>query len=343
MARVLVDAAVLDGLSASFPLAWLSDMELLPFAPRALTAQTPGVASADALLVRTVTKVDAGMLAALPALRAVATLSSGTDHLDLDALERRGIALHTGHGGNAQAVADWVAWVLDRLREQLQGTRVLVVGVGAVGTAVADRLEELGFEPVLCDPPRALREPDFPARTLDQALSDGPYAAVTLHVPKISAGPFATAGMMDRERLERVGHAVLLNAARGGVVDEAAATVLRRNGQLGGLAVDTFVGEPCPASDFIAAADLVTPHIGGHSVEGKLRVAHLAVSGLRATLGLPPIEAWQAACARIVASWGVADWRADVQLDAADRALRAHPERFEAIRHAHRRRADDLR
>ncbi len=335
MPRLLVDTAVLSGAANSLPLAWLDGLELLPFAPRDLTPQTPRAGEADALLVRTATRVDAALLAGLPRLRALATLSSGTDHLDVAALPAHGVSLHTGHGGNAVAVADWVDWALSRL--PLQNRRVLIVGVGAVGTAVTQLLTAHGLDVTLCDPPRAAREADFAPLTLDEALTQGPWGAVTLHVPKVSAGPHATTNLLNRARLLQLPGAVVLNAARGGVLDEVAALELRQTGHLGGLAVDTFVGEPRPLAALLQHADLVTPHIAGHSIEGKLRVAHRAVAGLRVALHLPPAGTLATAIADVLACCDDTDLTPFAALDAANQALRAAPQQFEAIRHGHRR------
>ncbi len=335
MPQLLVDTAVLSGHANSLPLAWLEGCKLLAFAPRELTPHTPHAHDADALLVRTATRVDAALVAGLPRLRALATLSSGTDHLDLPALRAHDVGLHTGHGGNAIAVADWVSWALARL--PLRNRRVLVIGVGAVGSAVAELLAHQGLTPTLCDPPRSEREADFPPLTLDQALADGPWGAVTLHVPKAADGPHATTDLLHRHRLAQLRGAVVLNAARGGVLDETAAAALRLDGHLAGLAVDTFVGEPRPRPELLKAADLATPHIAGHSIEGKLRVAHRAIAGLRRALELPPSGSLAAAISDVLAGLGDRDLTPFAALDAANRALRAEPAQFEAIRHTHRR------
>ncbi len=335
MPRLLVDTAVLSGHANSLPLTWLDGFELLPFAPRELTPHTPHAGDADALLVRTTTRVAAPLLAGLPRLRAVATLSSGTDHLDLRAIRERGVSLHTGHGGNAIAVADWVHWALSRLT--LQNRRVLIVGVGAVGTAVARLLTACGFELTFCDPPRAEREPDFAGVTLDEALRQGPWGAVTLHVPKALEGAHATQDLLNRPRLQQLRGAVVLNAARGGVLEEVAALTLRAEGFLGGLAVDTFCNEPRPRADLLHAADLATPHLAGHSIEGKLRVAHRAMAGLRTALDLPPSGTLATAIRDVLATLGERDLAAFPALDAANLALKGQPERFEEIRHDHRR------
>ena len=335
MPRLLVDTAVLAGQANSLPLHWLDGFELLPFAPRALTSDTPHARTADALLVRTATRVDAGLLAELPGLRAVATLSSGTDHLDVAELARRSVTLHTGHGGNALAVADWVDWALRDLR--LRNRRVLVVGVGAVGSAVAQLLKQRRLAVTLCDPPRAERDPTFPALTLDEALTRAPWGAVTLHVPRVLEGPHATRDLLNRERLLRLRGAVVLNAARGGVMDESSAVELRQSRHLAGLAVDTFCDEPAPRADLLQVADRVTPHIAGHSIEGKLRVAHRAVTSLRAALGLPPPGTLADAVTAALRQAGDVSLAPFAALDAAHHALRADPARFELTRHGHLR------
>lgn len=363
MTRLLVDEALLSGATGALPPSWLAGLDLRPFAGRAL-AGSPDLAWAEALLLRTVTRLDATTLARMPRLQAVATLSSGTDHLDLRALAERGGVLCSGHGGNAWAVADWVEWALTRQwqpgdaeilqpydsqrlirRIDLAGRTVLVVGVGAVGSTVSTRLKALGARVLACDPPRAQAEPAFASLDLDAALAWGPDA-VTLHVPLERRGPEPTWRLLDEPRLLRLCEAsarppVVLNAARGGVLDEAAAQRLRAVGRLGGLALDTFDNEPRPDAGVVAGADRATPHIGGHSIEGKLRVAARAVAALRAWAGLPA-GLDEAAAVRDV----VGDVRdglaldAFERLDAADSALRACTaagESFDGVRHRHRR------
>jgi phosphoglycerate dehydrogenase-like enzyme len=342
MPMLLVDAALLDGSTGSLPPHWLDGFTPLPFAARDLTVDTPGLDQAEALLLRTLTRLPARLLDAMPKLSGVATLSSGTDHLDVPALGERGIQLHTGHGGNARAVADWVHWALHRLGGELPWNlrRVLVIGAGAVGGAVGARLQALGAEVTYCDPPRAEREPGF--RSVDLAIAlQQPWFAVTLHVPLTVAGPHPTVNLLDAHRVACCHGAILLNAARGGILDERAAAKARLEHRLHGLALDTFVAEPRPDREVVVAADLVTPHIGGHSIEGKLRVARRAVRNLRAQMGLPEPGALADAVAEAVARLPTpADLLPFSRLDAADVAMRAASEAgesFDAVRHQHRR------
>ncbi|MBI5607645.1 MAG: hypothetical protein HY902_02045 [Deltaproteobacteria bacterium] len=322
---LLVDRAVADGSAHALPLAWLEGFDLRVYTPRELAAVAPDPA-VQAILLRSVSRLTAGDLQNFRNLQGVATLSSGTDHIDVAALERTGVALHTGHGGNAVAVTDWVEWALSRSGRPLAGLRVAVVGVGAVGSLVVQRLQQRGALPLPCDPPRAEREPGFVSRDLDALLQDS-VDAVTLHVPLVREGRHATTNLLDAQRLGRLPAATVLNAARGDVLDAHKAAELRRNGGLRWLAIDTFPSEPRVAGEVVAACDLATPHIAGHSVQGKRDVALRAVTGLCRQFGLaPPVVAADPP--------GPAEW---LPLDQVSAALRADPSAFEPLRHGHRR------
>ncbi len=344
--RLLVDTAVLDGRAAAFPLPWLDGFATLPYPPRALEQAAPeALLHADAVLVRSMTLLGADQLALLPSVRAVATLSSGTDHLDEPLLKDLGLPVHTGLGGNARAVADWVQWACTRLmpRTPDHAPRALVVGVGAVGKLVAARLEELGCTVLLCDPPRQLREPTFAGCTLDDALAFG-VDVLTVHVPLTQRGPDATVNLLDDQRLQALclgRRPVLLNAARGGIVHEVAVADMRRTGRLAGLALDTFCAEPRPDHAVVAACDLATPHIAGHSIAGKLDVARRALAGLRRQFGLPALPPLTHAVSEAVQALPAAtvpDSFAGLDQAARDFAgYPSDPDCFERLRHSHKR------
>jgi phosphoglycerate dehydrogenase-like enzyme len=350
MVRLLVDRAVWDGSAQALPVSWLDGFQLTTFAADRPDELTAGLARADALLLRSVTRLTPEILRVAKDLRAVATLSSGVDHLDPDDLATRGVRLFTGHGGNALAVADWVAWALHRLcGKSLAEKRILVVGVGAVGSAVARRLQAQGALVMRCDPPRAEREPGFTSMDLDDALSTGGLDAVTLHVPLEHAGRHPTWHLLDEARLRRLAGAVVLNSARGGVLDEEAAAFLRTSGHLAGLAIDTWQGEPRPRTHAVQACDLATPHLAGHSIEGKLKVAARSVAGLRAFVGLPvdAVDLTTAICESVQIRGAHAALEPFAALDHATAAFRGSPATptpgqveaslFRAQRHDHAR------
>ncbi len=324
--RLLIDRAVADGSARALPLTWLDGFDVHVYEPRGLAAiaRDPLV---QAVLLRSVSKLTSQDLDKFPNLQGVATLSSGTDHIDVAALQRAGVALHTGHGGNAVAVTDWVEWALSRAGRPLDGLRVAVVGVGAVGRLVVERLGQRGARALPCDPPRAEREPGFVSHDLDLLLQRG-VDAVTLHVPLVREGPHCTLQLLDAARLRRLAGGVVLNAARGDVLDGPAAAEQRRQGGLSWLALDTFAGEPRIGHAMVAACDLATPHVAGHSLQGKRDVALLAVSSLCRQFGLPPPQV-------SADPPGTAEWE---PLDQVAAALRADPSAFESLRHGHHRR-----
>lgn len=339
MVRLLVDDGVLDGSARALPLSWLQGFDIATYPARRL-GDWLTTDPAETLLLRSVTRLTAAEVERLPQLRAVATLSSGTDHIDEAALAARGIALHTGRGGNAAAVAQWTQWALAQLwqtdpvlvpvQASFARRRILVVGVGAVGSIVASHLEQLGATILLCDPPRAEREPGFVSIDLDTALAMD-LDALTLHVPLTQTGPHATANLLNQSRIQSLRGAVLLGAARGGVLDEDAASIARRDKLLRGFALDTFAGEPNPRPEVLSAADVATPHIAGHTIEGKLRVAALALGGLRRAVGLAAVDLQTEIrnAMTILQPHGAFE-----ALDAAQAALRAGMP-FDTVRHSH--------
>ncbi len=284
----------------------LGTVEALPAA-----AITPdAVREADILLVRSVTRVDDALLDG-SALRFVGTATIGTDHIDADALARRGIAFASAPGSNAESVVEWVIAALVEMAvrrdARIDGKTVGVVGVGNVGGRLVPRLAALGLTVVVCDPPRARRGDGVPEGAtggwmdLDALLDAADI--VTLHVPLAPTGPDATRGLVSAARIARLRTGTwLLNASRGDVLDATAAADARRTGHIGALALDVFPGEPTPDASLVAACDLATAHIAGHSVDGKIggtRMLRDAVGAWHAarTGAAPPPFDWDAALA----------------------------------------------
>ncbi len=329
---ILVDDSLLTGAVNVLPMHWLEGARVVAYTSGSL-ADAP-LHEADGLLLRSVTRVGPEEIARAGKLAGVATLSSGTDHVDEDALDARGIGFFTGRGGNAIAVADWVHWSLwcasgRGSREGfLQGKTALVVGCGAVGTLVDERLRQLGATTILCDPPRARRDSGFASMEIDAALAIAPEI-ITLHTPLVRAGADATLHLLDADRLQRCRDAIVINAARGDVLDATSAAELRRQGHLAGLYLDTFPNEPNVDAALVQACDAATPHVGGHSIEGKLRVAAWPLAALRKHLGLPPVIELQAAIDSAIAD-RPADRTEDpfASLDETDAEFRADPGPF---------------
>jgi len=222
----------------------------------------------DVLIIRTTTKVGADLLRGT-AVRFVGSTSIGTDHLDIDWLERTGIAWANAPGCNADSAAQYtlaMIWLAcERLGRSLAGATAAVIGRGNVGSRVQKLLAALGARAVANDPPLAdAGEPGLVA--LDEALAQD---FVCLHVPLTDNGPYPTRRMVDREALGRMRDgALLVNTARGDVVDGGALLAELRGGRLH-AALDVWPGEPRVDAGLLRATAVATPHVAGYSDDGK--------------------------------------------------------------------------
>jgi erythronate-4-phosphate dehydrogenase len=257
----------IPGICAAF--AGQAEVELVT--PSELTAER--VRDCDALLVRSVTRVDASLLEG-SRVRLVATATSGVDHVDTDYLAARGIDFAAAPGSNARPVAEYVLGALCAIRARyggsLRGLRAGIIGCGHVGSWVSDLLSVLGMECVQNDPPLAERTGLPIYRPLAEALDAD---IVTLHVPLTRSGKHPTALMLDADRIAALRPGVIIiNTARGGVLDEDA---LCRRLAAGGLhaVLDVWRGEPAIDAGLLAQVAIGTPHIAGYSLEAKQRAA----------------------------------------------------------------------
>jgi erythronate-4-phosphate dehydrogenase len=239
------------------------------------------VAGADALLVRSVTRVDEVLLAA-SRVRFVATATIGVDHVDEAYLARRGIGFASAQGSNARSVAEYVLAALSVLAER-RGERMTdyhlgIVGVGNVGGRLARMAEGLGMEVLLNDPPLARRTRDprlLPIEALAQA------DVLTFHVPLAREGPDATYHMIDEPLLGRLRPgAILVNTSRGAVARTEALRAAVRAGRLGALVLDVWEGEPNIDGELLTMAGIATPHIAGYSYDGKVNGTRMVLDAL---------------------------------------------------------------
>ena len=272
--------------------------------PEALFA---ALADARALLVRNRTQVRPALLGAAPRLRVVGRLGVGLDNIDLDACRARGIAVFPATGANDLAVAEYTitavlmllrgAWFasgavlagqwprMESIGREAAGKTLGLVGLGAIARETAQRARALGMQVCAFDPHLATDSSAWTlARrvTLDELLAGSD--AVSLHVPLTPE----TRRMLDAARIATMKRgAILVNAARGGLLDEAALAAALRSGQLGGAALDVFETEPLDSAAgrlFDGVPNLIlTPHIAGVTDESNLRVSSVtAATVLRA-------------------------------------------------------------
>lgn len=230
------------------------------------------VREAELLCVRAVTRVNAALLEG-SRVRWVGTATIGTDHVDLDYLKERGIAFADAQGCNANAVSEWVLaslfYLAGRKGAKLEGMTIGVVGVGNVGRRVVGKCAALGLRVLANDPPRARVEGPEGFVDLETLLPEADV--VTLHVPLNRKGADRTLGLFDAARLATLKPgAWLFNSSRGGIVDEVALKAALRSGQVGAAAIDTWSNEPEIDVELAELAEVATPHVAGHSAEGKL-------------------------------------------------------------------------
>jgi len=236
---------------------------------RAMDARA--VRDADALLVRSVTKVSARLLEG-SRVQFVATATIGEDHVDKDYLASRGIGFASAPGSNANSVAQYVVAALLELAERFTlppGTTSLgIVGVGNVGTKVAAKASALGLACVLNDPPLARATGDPRYRPVDEIFA---CEIVTLHVPLTKDGPDHTYHLADEDFLRRMKPgAILINTSRGAVADGAALRRALDDGRLRACVLDVWEGEPSVDVGLLERVFIGTPHIAGYSFDGKV-------------------------------------------------------------------------
>ena len=259
---------------------------------------------ADALLVRSVRAVDRALLAET-GVRFVGTATSGVDHVETRWLDDAGIAFAHARGANAPAVVEYCLGALARLtlagRIDQTPRRVGVIGAGAVGGHLARRLQDLGYEVAVCDPPLAEaaqaktgplsgseRASAFEYQPMEAALD---CDIVSLHVPLTRAGRHATAGMLDADALARMRPgAVLLQASRGGVVDEQALLARLSSGPELHCVIDVWENEPAVNAALAEKASLATPHIAGYSEQAKWSASLMLARQLAAHFNLPRFD-----------------------------------------------------
>tara|TARA_R110000796_G_scaffold46008_5_gene111394 strand:+ start:21766 stop:22962 length:1197 start_codon:yes stop_codon:yes gene_type:complete len=244
--------------------------------------------SADVLLVRSVTQVNAELLQGTP-VRFVGTCTIGTDHLDLPWLAAQGITAASAPGCNARGVVEYVLSCLltlaERTGQDWRSRKVGIVGVGQVGSRLAATLQGLGVTTLLCDPPRqACGTNGFVA--LDTLLSEADV--ISCHVPLTRDGADATWHLFDQKRLHslRPG-AWLINSSRGPVVDGLALEALLAERDDVQVVLDVWEQEPLVSRSLADRCALATPHVAGYSLDGKLRGTAQIYQALCAFLGEP--------------------------------------------------------
>ena len=256
--------------------------DITPMPGRAITREH--LTEADALMVRSVTRVDAALIEDTP-IRFVGTATAGVDHIDVEALTTRGIEVCNAPGSNANAVVEWVLTAIahtGELERLMAGHTLGIVGLGHVGARLAGRVESLGGRVVAYDPLRQQWPPHVLRVTLDEVLEQD---IVTLHAALHQQGPYPSYHLVQAENLPARKPRLLLNAGRGPLITREALIELQQSGTT--LALDTWPDEPLIDAELLAATAIATPHIAGYSEDAKRHATDMLVRALVQTLRLP--------------------------------------------------------
>jgi erythronate-4-phosphate dehydrogenase len=225
------------------------------------------IADADVLLVRSVTQVDQALLEN-SSVSFVGSATIGTDHIDQDYLTRRGIAFAYAPGCNADSVVQYDLSVLSRLQPNWLQSTVGIVGCGNVGGRLYRALTSLGVSCAVYDP-FIDADSGFNLVEFEAVLSSD---VICVHTPLTTSGPHPTKHLFNAEVLAKIDpRSLLLNAGRGGVIDNVALLALLESGSSLRVALDVWEGEPGISLALMNKLLLATPHIAGYSVEGKAR------------------------------------------------------------------------
>lgn len=253
------------------------------------------VRDADAIITRTRTKCCESLLKG-SAVKVIATATIGFDHIDTDWCESNGIIWRNAPGCNSWSVKQYVSSVLVRLAEKhslrFEDLTLGVVGVGNVGSKVAEAARILGCKVLLNDPPRARKEGPEAFVSLDEIVAKSDI--ITVHVPLTKDGEDCTLHLFDAGRIAQLRPSqILINSSRGPVVDNAALKAALKAGGLRGAVLDVWEGEPDLDPELVDLLDFATPHIAGYSADGKANGTTMSVRTVADVLGLP-LTAWTA-------------------------------------------------
>ncbi|MGH1371189.1 MAG: 4-phosphoerythronate dehydrogenase [Cellvibrionaceae bacterium] len=248
------------------------------------TLSSAQVMDADVLLVRSVTPVNETLLAG-SSVKFVGTCTIGTDHLDIDYLDRHGIAYASAPGCNANSVVEYVFSVLAQLKPQWSSAKFGVVGCGNVGGSLYRRLKQLDLCVDVYDPfLDSAANPNL--QSLEQVLSAD---VICLHTPHTNSGPFPSYHLLHESRLQQLPKGCLLiNAGRGPAIDNQALKRLLKTRPDLTVALDVWEPEPELDTELMDLVQLSSPHIAGYSFDGKVEGTAMIYRALCATLGCEP-------------------------------------------------------
>jgi len=234
--------------------------------------------SYDALFLNTTTPINETTLPKTGKISFIGTGSAGDDHINKEYLKQQNIQFANAAGCNANSVAEYVVTCLlywsDKQKKSLQDSKVGIVGVGNVGKKVSELLEAFSIPHVNYDPPRQQREPDFKSAHFDELMECN---ILTFHTPLTSTGDYPTHHLLNKSWFSNKNFDLIINTARGGVVDESVLLKELNTESLGDTIIDVWENEPEFNSKLAKRSLFATPHIAGYSIQAKLQASKIIV------------------------------------------------------------------
>lgn len=240
----------------------------------------------DALIVRTVTHFGKEILAGSN-VKLICSATIGYDHIDTAYCDAHGIARRTAPGCNAASVEQYVTasllFLAQKQHLELKDKTIGIVGVGNVGQKVEVACRKLGMRVLLNDPPReeAIQPLSKTHSFVDLQMIMRKADIITFHTPLTKTGKYPTFHLADATFFgQLVRKPIIVNAARGGVVDNRAWKKAIQNGQISGAIIDCWENEPAIDLELLEIADIATPHIAGYSADGKWTATKMSIENL---------------------------------------------------------------
>ncbi|MCH2208824.1 MAG: 4-phosphoerythronate dehydrogenase [Lentisphaerales bacterium] len=237
---------------------------------------------ADALIVRTRTKVDKSLLEN-SSIKFIATATIGFDHIDRQYLKQNNISWTSCPGCNSESVAQYITSTLieleERYSESLKGKTMGIVGAGNVGKKIITKAKALGMNVLVNDPPRARQEGSVGFCSIEEITEKADF--ITLHVPLFRHGQDKTFHMVNSKFFKTMkSDATIINTCRGEVINNLDLKIALQNKEIRGAVIDVWENEPGIDPELLELVDIATSHIAGYSADGKSNGTSMSVQAL---------------------------------------------------------------
>ncbi len=260
------------------------------------------IADINALIVRTRTKCNASLLSNSK-IEAIATATIGTDHIDTEYCDNNNIKWQNAPGCNATSVSQYFASAIAEwskyIDETIEGKTVGIVGYGHIGRKIEKVAKSMGLKILYNDPPLAQQTnctvknsygADIEFVDIETIAQE--CDIITFHTPLTYKGEHQTYHLADSSFFEKIGDKkpLIINAARGGIIDETELIKHIDNGRVSACIIDCWENEPCINTELMDRALIATPHIAGYSADGKNNATHQVVKFISEYFGIEPNE-----------------------------------------------------